>query len=129
MDENQKFEHFKLEVKKYIDQFSLGDWEISFSLDDLTEEDATMEPDLNARSAKFTFPRKNETDNHLEIRRTAFHEVCELLLSEMYNYLDKQYNSDFTQELGHRIIRRLENAEFGYEGIREDFHELFKRDS
>jgi len=47
-----------------------------------------------------------------EIKRVAFHEVCELLLASLGWMAKERFNSDEVDEKIHEIIRRLENTIF-----------------
>jgi len=48
------------------------------------------------------------SDNELDL--AAFHEICEVIIGEMNCYMRSMFKAELANEVGHRIIRRLENT-------------------
>jgi len=69
--------------------------------------------DLISMDATIYLSNVCEFDNKQEVERTIFHEVCEVMLSEIYITMGRHNITDHEQDrLGHSIIRRLENLMF-----------------
>lgn len=112
----EHFELFKAEIRKWIEEFGLKDYQLHFLLEKI---DDRAEIRYNCVSGIAVFVLSTEWDevddswlNVDAIKRTGFHEVCELLLGRLVNMADRRY--DIT-EVGieketHRIIRILENV-------------------
>ena len=98
-------------------KFSLFDFEPQFRVSKIEDSAASTDANWTTRLVCFDFDPSNNQEDILQIRRCAFHEVCELLLSGLYVHLERFYAPDFVQGLGHMVIRRMEMAEFGFEGI------------
>jgi len=109
------FELFKKEVQKWIDILGLRDWEVHFTQSGFENDDrAGIHVNLNGRIARIGLNKNQTSDfNDLDIRKWAFHEVCELLLGPLsVNARSRYINEDELEQSEHYIIRTLENILF-----------------
>lgn len=112
------FAIFKSEAKKWIALFGLKDWDVTFDFSPLESSRAECCVNWHAKAALITlgqFPRGEMTQD--DVRRSAFHEVCELLLSDMeFTALNEEIphaeRKTMTEVARHAVIRRLENSIF-----------------
>lgn len=110
---HQQFEIFKESVNQWLNFFGILSWEVYFGHSDKhLENRATTEAELGSRLVKFTLTKSKwpyaPTDD--EIRRLAFHEVCELLLIPLTNYADERKPVGDLNDITHQVIRTLENC-------------------
>lgn len=109
----EDFEKFKEFIIYWIDFFGLRNWEVEFGH---AEDDTAM------AYTKFNVPNRNitivlATDwgerkvTNEELNKTAFHEVCEVLLLKVRYIADARYihDEDIGSEI-HDVIRILENV-------------------
>lgn len=116
------FELFTQTVKKYAEKFGLHDWQIEIThgwKDEQSRAQAMyhVQGHLAVISLAKDWGEDCEEPTAYKIRRSAFHEVCELLLSEYYAAAtDDDLRGEALrlrlEREGHRIIRRLENVVF-----------------
>ena len=112
--------HFKLfrqECEKWIKAFNLRNWEINYRHTKPPGDQKAWaalnhqgrQCDLCLSSGwREAFPITN-----IEIRKTAFHEVCELLLYPMYYLAESRFLSESEMEPAcHDVIHALQNAVF-----------------
>lgn len=112
------FALFKAEAEKWIALFGLKDWAVTFDFSPLENSRAECCVNWHAKAALITlgqFPRGEVTQD--DVRRFAFHEVCELLLSDMeFTALNEEIphaeRKLMTEVARHAVIRRLENSVF-----------------
>ena len=105
----------------YYEHFSMRDIDLTVEIDKkMTEFCATATThDIEQGAGMATIScslkwikGKNITDE--EIDRVAFHEVCEVLLSECNNLMDARYITPREiRSAIHRVINRLEYVQFG----------------
>ncbi len=116
--------HFKVfcdEARKFIDIFGLAGWEVYFEHKKyLSTELAVCITDQQGRTCTISLSPEwvelKPTD--LEIRKAAFHEVCELLLSRLNTFAkDRFVRESQIDEESHSIIRTLERV------LWEPYHE------
>jgi hypothetical protein len=116
--------HFKLfcdEVRKFIDIFGLVGWEVYFEHKQyLSYEMAVCITDQPGRTCTIALSTEwvalKPTD--LEVRKAAFHEVCELLLSRFNAFArDRFVQESQIDEESHNLIRILERV------LWEKYHE------
>ena len=109
--------HFKLfcdEVKKFIDIFGLVGWEVYFEHEQyLSNAQAVCITDQQGRTCTMALATEwvalKPTD--LEVRRAAFHEVCELLLSRLNTFAKHRFvRESQIDEESHNLIRILERV-------------------
>lgn len=113
----EDFSFFKKECRHWADVFGLKNWEINISkrkLDNTTYAEATFDhnnrcSDIWINSDWSGFP---VDINREELRKTALHEVLEILLYPMRSLAENRFS--VTEELidteVHNIIRSLENV-------------------
>lgn len=112
------FNLFKTEAKRWIDYFGLCDWAVSFAFEHLDDCRAECTANWSAKACVLTlgkFPERELTKD--EIRRHAFHEVCEILVSDfefiaLNEDVPHEARERLTEVARHGLIRRLENSVF-----------------
>lgn len=110
------FKVFKTECEKWIDRFNLRSWAIYYRHENHeknTDWVAWRSFDLTGRIATLglSLDWSNKKPDENEVRKSAFHEVCELLLARLE--AEALVDTCMTQkndieEQKHAIIRRLE---------------------
>jgi len=115
----EHFEIFKRGADRWIKFFGLTEWEVYYSHKKLNGLKAQCSYNLVARNATLslsTHYTDGIIDYNLEddIRQSAFHEVCELLIGPLRSMVEQRFvlGIDDVNEECHRIIRRLENSVF-----------------
>lgn len=119
--EDHHFEVFKEEARKWMTFWGLTEWEVFFVFS--PDEDGcrascyTKHFDKICHLALNKRPDLCEPPNEISIRKSAFHEVCELLLSSLtFIALDEEIpyteRKGLTESESHAVIRRMENALF-----------------
>jgi len=113
---NKDFQLFKAECKKWIEILGLKGWEIIYKHEDnKIKGRANFHIQLIDRISVITLS-KTWGDNIVSknsIRRSAFHEICEVFLSRIKIIAESRFiNSDEIDEEIHAIIRTLENVIF-----------------
>lgn len=113
------FQIFKDEAQYWIDQFGLLDWRIEFEFKKLDNDTyAQCDSQLLGRWAYLILNKwQTEQISEYQIRQSAFHEVCELLLQELRRTaLNETIPFDermiLTDAAAHSVIRRMENSVF-----------------
>lgn len=122
MVSNTAIQHFKLfqkECEKWIEYFGLKDWDIGYSHYDGENEDnldtlARIQFSTKARAATIFLMKKwGCKPTNLLVKRYAFHEVCELMLADIYVLANSRYiEEDNLDRMFHTVIRKLENTVF-----------------
>jgi len=114
----QDYENFKDEFRYWTQRYSLNNWEFHFFFEDDSEENpsrARLMTDHDARICLVTLCKvwEGEEPTEIAIRQSAYHEVVELLLSNM-NLLIRQRSvlEREVEEQVHVVIRTLENAHY-----------------
>lgn len=112
----KQFKIFKAEVEKWIDCFGLKEWQICFLFEKI---DNRAEIRYNCVSGIAVFVLNTSWDelnntwvNDSNVKKTGFHEVCELLLGRLVDMADRRHDvtEAGVEEEKHRIIRTLENV-------------------
>jgi len=110
----EHFEIFKKEIYKWIDIFGLKNWEISIKHKKLPSEDrAETITRVVDRIASIVLNEQwliEPTENN--IKKTAFHEICEVLLARIDFCMVDAVRRDEQHEARHELIRILENILF-----------------
>ena len=122
----QFFQAFKEEAGKWIQRFGLVSWDIRFVLLGDDECQGDTEKDAAALCSVIPFNRSCELilrkswesqPTEYEVRRCAYHEVLELLLSRLgYLAFHSKASEDDWQEEVHVVIRTMENVFWVPEG-------------
>jgi len=111
------FELFKTECQKWQKFFGLLSWRIMYLHEEpRSKAMASCATSLSQRVATIRLNPKwpREELNDKIIKETAFHEICELLLTRLDHYMTARFvidDSDFEEAL-HEVIRTLENVIF-----------------
>ena len=110
---DEDFKIFKEEARKWIEVFGLYGWHVFFYhvvLDEF-EDCATCSIDLMDRICTIRLNKDWEEATVKEIRRVAFHEVCELLFARIEEISNgRGYNSIDAREEVHNLINTLEKV-------------------
>lgn len=112
------FEIFREEFWKWVDFFGMKAWEIRILHEQNEGGLASTWADVRARKATIRLsPDWGDDDPVTEdaVRKTAFHEVCELFiwgLGALARARDRNTLDDEIEEQEHIIIRTLENVIF-----------------
>lgn len=125
-------EHFELFIDTcqfWIDYFGITDWNVDYQFGGEVEELEGSNPvsfistSYEDRYAIIWFtseaPDRLLTD--LEIQKSAFHEVCELLLADFFLLAQSRWVSyDQLVSSSHAVIHRLQNSVFSELQIKEE---------
>lgn len=121
------FQVFKDEADFWIKEFGLFDWSITYAFEEL--EDCYAECRINwqgkcAELALHKWPHKERSKQ--DIRKSAFHEVCELLLTDLEYHtvndaIPQEERERLTEMARHGVIRRLENSIFKQKEIKASY--------
>lgn len=109
---------FEQEAKYWIDYFGLKQWEVIFTNLEDRENRATIGWKVVGRIAKINLATDWEEGTEIvtpeTVKKAAFHEICELLLSRLGMMAEGRIcnNKDNTTEETHAIIRTIENTIF-----------------
>jgi len=114
----EHFELFKTEAQRFIDLFGLWDWQVDFHHRFLENCRANCRFNCQGKQASLSLATEwSEYDvlSEATISRSAFHEVCELLLADMYGAatdidMAGRIREERLERASHAIIRRLENV-------------------
>ena len=108
------FKEFKAECEKWVGYFGIKDWEITYRSDNDGDCRGSCASDYASRIAIIALGREfSDIPERLEIKKVAFHEVCELLLSPLrLQGEDRFVTKNEMESSRHRIIRVLENTLF-----------------
>jgi len=112
-----QFEIFKQECAKWVDFFGLKNWQIHYLFKQIQNNRAEVTYDIVGGIATITLNKSwVEMDpslvNDRAIKKTAFHEICELFLCRLGYMVNQRYGliyPDVEEEI-HKIIRTLENV-------------------
>ena len=113
---SEQFKIFKDEAEFWKHYLGLLDWEIYYEHSFIGEGRAKCLGDPQARIVTIVLTTEWHCSHILEqeIRKSAFHEICEVLLYPLRQMIESnQYiaDSDIDSQI-HQIIRRLENTLF-----------------
>lgn len=113
------FAVFKAEARKWLDRLGMQSWQVSFEHSEAPGCRGCFDAQLSSRQAVITLASDWEEDQVTleKVRRTAFHEVFELLLGELSFLASARYADDVVDEATHRVVRTMENALFDYEQL------------
>ena len=114
----RQFEVFKAECDRWIEFFNLNDWEVYYKKVEDDENRGSIIVDVSARTANIYLMM--DWGNHPvritdeEVKKVAFHEACELLLSPIMYMVGQRYDLSESNVVGelHGIIRTFENRIF-----------------
>ena len=113
----QLFDKFVLDCKFFIALFGLFDWQIDYRHSEKKDHRAYIDFHWQGKMATIALCKNWESDepNDFNIKRDAFHEVCELLLADSYIAacdidLTPQLRREALERARHAVIRRMENC-------------------
>jgi hypothetical protein len=104
---------FQLECKKWIKHFGLLDWEVHYFIDEDDDDSrgCCVASSENGITSIFLNRHWEDKPKQAELRKVAFHEVWELILSPYRLLAESRYATGRELERErHRIIRILENT-------------------
>lgn len=112
------FKIFQAECKKWIDYFGLKNWQVYYAHREINGRaearfncvDGIANLTLNIKWDEIS----KDLLNDKTVKRTAFHEICELLFGRIHDMVGQRFGlieEDVGEEI-HRIIRILENTMF-----------------
>lgn len=110
----EEFKTFVDECNRWVDFFGLKDWKIYYYQEKLKESFAECRVNgIENRIVSIVLNKELDKEDYdfFDLRKTAFHEVCEVLLYGLEYLATCRYLSpeEITTER-HSIIRRLENS-------------------
>ena len=104
---------FETFVKEYQVKLNIQDYEICIREADLDTARASVVVDIQGRIVGMEVDRDFfKKAGIFDLKKTAFHECCEILLAEIDADLSRFYSQDYVDEKRHKIIRVLENIFF-----------------
>ncbi len=115
MKTNKKhFQVFKKACVKWLDFFGLKDWSVHYGHKYDDENMASIVYNLTGKVATIYLTIDWDIEpTKRAVERTAFHEVCELMLARLVICSRSRFiTNDEIVEATHSIIRRLENTVF-----------------
>ncbi len=109
---DKHFRLFKHECEKWISRFELHEWEVCYDWKDLPSGMvAEYYPNYKGRFVVFALSKEIEPyDRTLEaeIKETAFHEICELMLVPLRSQIVwRGYDEAEMESATHAVIHRL----------------------
>ncbi len=116
----EHFKIFKKECEYWVNFFSLKEWFIYYYHTDadkpIKDAVAWMQANDDSKNVHISLAIDWKTfePNEYEIKKFAFHEVCELLLDTISSLANKRYGVTevMVEEATHEIIARLQNIVF-----------------
>jgi len=113
----ENFEFFKEEVSYWAGFLGIFQWD--FRVFHMRDDDALARVDMDGdgRVVCVTLAKTWERDkiSNYSLSKTAFHEVCEVLLFDLNQLASPFVKKSRVEEAIHKIIRRMENTIFEYE--------------
>jgi len=108
-----QFNEFKKEAMYWIDYFGLKNWYVYFENVELegNRAECSFDKPNGIACIRLNTEFQVSMDSN-EIKLCAFHEVCELMLSELTLMSASLFNNEHVSEKIHDVIRRLENTIF-----------------
>ena len=108
------FELFQKECNKWIEYFGLKQWRVFYEHDYVDDAYGSINAHHPGKVVTITLSKSWEETkpNNKYIKRTAFHEICELLISPLERLAKSRFGvlEEEIQEEIHNIIRTLENT-------------------
>jgi hypothetical protein len=112
----QDFDFFVKECIKWRNVLNLGDWDIvyyheTYDIKEKTRASTDDSPEDRCAAIYFD-PIWDEQPTKYLLSRTAFHEICEVRLSDIRNMTNTEYSTEQKNTEFHKIIVLLENIVF-----------------
>jgi len=109
----KNFAEFKKECEYWIEYFGLSDWQIHFDHCEVKDGRASCWADIIGKLCTIELSTEwNASPVKWEIKKVAFHEICELLINQLGVLAKWGHSIDIVNEQLHYVIRRLENTIF-----------------
>jgi hypothetical protein len=115
---NQHFEMFKQECQYWIDRIGLKDYSIMYTFEQWKDgkyEDsyacAAFSTEDRLATVNLTPEWVGLKPDHYRICWCAFHEICELWLGDLRDWIDLEVERQLDTFI-HRLVREMENAFF-----------------
>ena len=110
---NKDLKVYEKEVFFWQEYFGLLDWEIVIDHKPIEDARGRMEAAITGKIATiFLSDTWHTKPTLIQIKQTAFHEICELLLCNLGYYAGEVASKGVVEEQTHYIIRTLENSVF-----------------
>ena len=114
------FEIFKKECLRWVDIFGLQDWEWTFNFDDCSAGSRAEYNTYKTSRMVVVYLNDNCHDWNKptealkihELKKTAFHEVTEIMLNNLRELAMRDSSYDVVDEATHKVVRTLENVLF-----------------
>ena len=113
------FEIFKKECRKWIDFFNLHEWDIEiFHKNDETGKFIcafSVSYPISMNAAIYLSEEWDESQSaheEISIKQSAFHEVCEVMLSQITEMCRFTFSEQECRQKIHNIIHKLEHSIF-----------------
>jgi len=107
------FLEFKKEAEYWLEYFGLSDWEVRYSSKELEVSRGDCSVNIIGKTCNIRLSSKWEYEPaRNEVKKCAFHEVCELLLCQLGVLATWGHSNDIVTEQLHYVIRTLENTIF-----------------
>jgi hypothetical protein len=118
----KQFNLFTQECNYWLNYFSLKNWEIIYSFNEEDGARASYQSNISGRIIIINLAKSwiNCEPNDYLIKKSAFHEVIEILFAEISFNLKLYYGESIVDTLIHDIIRRMENTIF------DDHYQIIK---
>jgi len=104
------FAEFKKEAEFWIGYFGLKEWEVSYTHEDIDNGYAKSNASYQTKIATITLdivlPDKRK------VKLYAFHEVCELMFTQVSDFITGTFSGYERNQSVHNIIIRLQNTIF-----------------
>ena len=113
--EDKWFEIFNTEVDYWVNYFGLLEWEVHTEFEDDQSLLGWCSTQQESRICVIGLNKTwNEEPTEYRVKQIAFHETCELLLSELRMATYERFHMDenHIDRVTHSVIRRLENTIF-----------------
>ncbi len=104
----EDYDIFVNEIKRLLKLFHIDDWHVYYDLCTLKGANATCTSDITARGVTFRFGKSIFIYTPDEIKNTALHEVCHLLLANLSELADSRFvTRDELQQADESVAEKL----------------------
>ncbi len=102
------FDVFKSEIERLLDKFHISDWRVKFSLEKLENSNAECSTHSVTRICSFYLSTEIDLFNDDEIKETALHEICHLLVADIGDLVNARFvTSDEVYRAAEVVARKL----------------------
>jgi len=98
-------------VNYYLKKYGLNDWTVYFAHDEFPDALAQCRVRIISRGVTFALNKKLHEEDYksLDIRHTARHEVCHLLIADVSNLVGSYCSEDEWKRADEALVCRLTN--------------------